>query len=101
VRRGWEVRSGGRVVGELFEGAGPFVSSARIAGPNPLLAHCAYVSLDEKNEARIGKLIASAEIDDAVAALSKAGFEVVEIDDPERLDPLLPLDNPRWGDLRG
>jgi hypothetical protein len=104
VRRGWEVRRDARALGELFEGSGPFISSAQTAGPNPMLAGCAYVSLDEQSEARIAALIARAtRIEDVTAALIDAGFELSAIEDPARLEVALPVDSARspFGDFRG
>lgn len=100
VRKAFEVRRAGRRSGELFEGRGPFISTARFAGPNPIFA-CAFASTSERDEATIAGVLQSATgIDDACEKLIAAGFELSPIDDPDRT---LPIDSARspLGDFRG
>jgi hypothetical protein len=103
MRQGFEVRRDGRLAGELFEGAGPFVSTAQLAGPNPIFC-CAFVSRSERDEAAIARALGAAkDLDGARRALVAAGFELTAIEDPDRLEPSLPIDTPRspFGGFRG
>lgn len=100
MRKAFEVRRDGRKSGELFEGRGPFISTAHFAGPHPTFA-CAFASTSERDEADITAILQSATtLDDACAKLIAAGFQLSPIDDPDRR---LPIDSARapLGDFRG
>jgi hypothetical protein len=100
MKRGFDVLRRGRKIGELFEGRGPFVSAAAFAGPHPRLRACAYVSQDSTSEAEVSTLVAGADAFDAAAqSLRAAGFELIAIEDPDRLAIELPS-GPRRDALR-